>query len=491
MPRKKKKTRYYSVVKNYNYSGRLSDVKNRLRKVNAFIVRKPFTSFFAVLLLLFLLIIGGNLLLAPKSAVENKQVAKKVETYKLGSAPKLKFHAQVEKSGVIKIVAFSPGVVQFINVTEGQDVGVGENLINLSSNYSGGNILAISREIAQNQYNLAKDTYKDQKDLIAKQKETAIKSSDNASQLRDISSKSAEETKSLLDLNQSLLDKINSDLEDYISSNVGGVNDNLIFQTKQVKAQLQSAVTQLSAQLRGLEYQASSDKPPAQLGDLQKDIALKQLEIQEKSLAVGLEISRLSYNLALVNEATMHPTSPFAGRIDRIYVKEGQSVNPGTVLLSLSGTTQHVKVIAKVPANTARNISMIEDSVININNSQVKIRPSYVSKDATDGQLYSVVYQLNDIYKDQLTDTSFVTIDIPIGTGNTNNYVPFVPLDSVFQTQEEAFVFVVGKNNVATVRKVKLGEVQGRFVEVLSGIDAESTVILTRNVLEGDKVETN
>lgn len=496
MPRKKRINNHSYVQKySYKYSKKLNsvvdkiDFKRRIKKLNRFIFRKPFTSFFTVLFTLFILILIGNFIFAPKEVEETPPVPRQVEIYKLGSAPKLKFQAQVEKSGVIKIVAISPGVISSINTWEGQEVYKGSNLINLVSNYQGGNIFSLSRQIAQSQYNLAKDTFDTQNEIIGKQKDIANKTNENADELRTISSKSAEDTQSLLDLNNSLISQIDSNLSNYSATNSGGINDTVIFQTKQVKAQLQAAVTQLNAQLRSLQYQSDEEKPPAELADLQKEITLKQLEIQEKSLALNLEISRLQYNLALVNEATMHPVSPFKGVIDKIYVKEGQYVSPGTPLISLSGATQHVKITAKVPSETAKNISMIEDSVITINGKQIKMLPSYVSNDATDGQLYSVIYQIDDDYKNLVTDGSYVTVDIPIGTGDTNNSVPFIPLDSVFQTQEEAYVFVVGSDNKANVKKITLGNVQGRFVEVLSGLPKESSVIISRNVVQGDKIE--
>ena len=44
--------------------------------------------------------------------------------------------------------------------------------------------------------------------------------------------------------------------------------------------------------------------------------------------------------------------------------------------------------------------------------------------------------------------------------------IPFVPLDAVVQTQEKAFVYVVDSKNVARAKKVTLGNIQGRYVEI-------------------------
>ena len=94
---------------------------------------------------------------------------------------------------------------------------------------------------------------------------------------------------------------------------------------------------------------------------------------------------------------------------------------------------------------------------------------------------------LDDSLTSTLTDATYVNVKIPIGVANTTNIDPFIPLDSVIQTQEEAFVYVA-ENGIANVKKISLGQIQGRFVEVLSGLPKEAEVIIDRNVIEGDKV---
>ena len=62
-------------------------------------------------------------------------------------------------------------------------------------------------------------------------------------------------------------------------------------------------------------------------------------------------------------------------------------------------------------------------------------------------------------------------------------------VDSVFQTQDQAFVYVAN-NGYAESRKIVLGQVLGRFVEVTKGLSEEDQVILDRFVITGDPVKT-
>jgi len=477
-------------VKKINYRKPLEFSQEAGDKTVAFIKRKPFTSFFMVLLVLALLIILGSTVFKVKPLEEQKgDGVKQIETFKIGTSPRISVQAQVEKTGVIKIVAQAPGIVSSINTYEGELVAKGRNLISLSSNYYGGNAASLGRQIAQNQYNLSKQTQETQKEVIASQRKIAERSDSNNDEMRDIANRSLEESRSLLDLNESLLGTINSNLNQYTATNSAGVNDTLIFQTNSQKSQLLTAINQLKNGIRNTELAAGSDKPPADLSNLQREITLKNLEIQEKSLQVGLEVARLQLAIAQVNEATMFPASPFKGVVERVHVTLGQSVNPGTTLVTISGIEGKVILDAKVPANIAKNISKLEESQISVNGKIINAMPAYVSGEATDGQLYSVIYHVDDTYQEFFTEGGFVTVSIPVGAPDTNSVVPFIPLDSIFQTQEESTVYLF-KDGKAEARKIELGEVQGSFVAVTEGIGKDDEIILSRNVVEGDKVKT-
>ncbi len=474
--------RSWSGISNF-FSKTFSLSKKSAQKTSTLIVRRPFISFLTALGILLILIILGSTIFKAKPVDQPKQAeVKSVQTFKIGVSPKVSTQAQVEKSGVIKVVAQMPGIVSYINVIEGDQVGKGQQLLGLASNYQGGNALSVARQIAQTQNNLSTQTYDTQKDLIAKQREIADRTDANADQLRDIANRSLDESRSLLDLNESLL----SSLDSQISQSTGSAQESL----KSQKAQFLGAVNQLKQGIRQSEFQSASDKPPAQLSDLQREITLKNLEIQEKSLEANKQISNLSLLAAQITEAQMYPAAPFAATVERVHVRIGEAVNPGTVLITLNQTTDDIILNAEVTAATAKNLSKFEKSVIHIGNKTLELAPFYVSSEATNGQMYSVLYILGDEYKELFTDKSFVQIDIPVGAPDTNSVVPFIPLDAIFQTQDESIVYIV-KNDKAESKKVKLGEVQGRYVAVTDGIDTNDEIILSRTVVEGDQIRVN
>lgn len=461
--------------------------KYALKRGVILVEKRPLTSFFSVLALLFVLILIGFFLRQPKKEMPVAANAKNVQVYSIGQSPKINVAAVVEKSGVIKIVALSSGVVSSINVTEGEEVGKGTTLVSLATNYSGGNAPDIQRQLAEATLSNVKDTYDQQKDLIKKQKELADKNRDNTEQLRSITADSLDATRNLLSLNQGIVDTLNSNLTTLSNNNSGGANDAAILQTKQLISQFQSAVNQLQTGVKTTEYQTDKDNAPTAITDLMHDITEKQLDIQNRALQLSLESSQLQLKLAQVQEATMFPSAPFSGVIERIYVNPGENVNPGTPLVLLHGA-QTLKVVAKVPASIARLASYTESSRVHIGDKTFNETPVYISTEATDGSLYSILYKLPDEFQNKLSDNEFIEVELPVGYPDTTTAVPFVPIDSVFQSQSSAYLFV-SKNGKATPKKITLGDVMGDYVQVQTGLTSGDHVILDRSVISGDKVK--
>jgi multidrug resistance efflux pump len=385
-------------------------------RLAAFIQKKPFLSLYSLLGLLLLLIVLSNIIGKPKEKEEQKvTVPKKISVYRIGESPKIKVQAQVEKSGVITITALSPGVVQNINVEPGSYVTKGATLLSTSPNYQGGNALALQASIAGRQLQNINDTYDTQKELISKQKEIANKSAENSEELRDITSKSVDETQGVIDVNDNIL-KIIDELDQNTSDDYEGITapNNIRLTVLQLRTQFLSANNQLRSALRNAEYQSGSDNPPAELANLQKDVTLKQLEIQEKALDLQRDVSRLQYQAASVQAAMMAPVAPFNGTVQRVNVKIGQAVNPGTPLIVISQDVADDPIvgIAYVPRDIAQKVSFFEPSKLTIGNVTYESYPSYVTQDAIKGTLYGVYYPIPDMYNKMLTDTGYMNVEL-------------------------------------------------------------------------------
>lgn len=446
------------------------------------------TSFFIALGILLLLILA-NFFLTPKAKeTKNAPEEKQVTVYRIGQAPRISVSAKIEKGGVIKITAQTPGIVSVINVINGQEVQKGTILVSLASNYQGGNALSVSRELAAEQYKNAKDTNDTQKDIIRKNRMLADQQKDNNDALRDLTNTSIDETQSLVHLNSDILNNIKSNILQLQATNVGGSNNQAIAGAQQLQAQLQGGNNQLQQSLRSAQYQVNPANPPTQISNLMHDIAIDQLNIQEKALSLSLEVGKLQLVLAQITEATMYPAAPFDGTVEEVHVHEGQSVAPGTLLVTISGNDKNATIVAKLPINISGNISKLEESTLHFGTRTYGSLPEYISSEATDGMLNTVIFPLPDSEYEYVADGQYVPVDIPVGYPDTGKATPFVPIDSVYQTQDGAFIYVV-RNGKAESRVVTLGNVLGSFVAVTKGLVSGDQVILDRTVVVGDRVK--
>lgn len=451
--------------------------------------KRPIAVFILLLGLLLGLIIFSNIINRPKPTEKDVTLpTKEVKVYAIGTSPKITVQAQVEKSGITKVVALSQGVVQSISVEVGQEVNQGQNLVSLSTNYQGGNAFSVQRQLAQVQYKNVLDTFQINKELIDKQKEIAEKTDKNADELRKITSDSLGASRSLIDLNKNILSTLEAQQKELEATNVGRANDSAILQTKQLRSQLMTGNNQLEFALKNSEYSAWDTNPPAEISDISKEITLKQLEIQEKALNLNKEISRLSMIIAQINEAIMYPSAPVGGVVERIYVRLGQAVNPGTPLVQISGNNSNLIAVAILSRELSQAVSQAQVSTLHLGKESYDEVPFYVSGEATDGSFYTAEFQIPQEFSSQVTDKGYILIDIPVDFPKTGSTVPFVPIDSVYQTQDQAYMFVASRGK-AKSRKVILGQVIGRFVEVKEGLREQDQVILNRNVISNDPVK--
>lgn len=454
------------------------------KRVTRTVRNRPFLSFFLALLVLFVIIVIGSILTQPSEDTVPEVPVTEVKVYSIGTGPTITTQAQINKTGVIRVVAQTQGIVQKVHVTEGDSVQRGNTLVSLSTNYSGGNAPAISAQIAREQYQNTKETFDTQKELIDKQRQVANNTFDNTDELREISEQSLSDSQNLLTLNETILGTIDQQLRQ--AEQAG--DEQALLTARQTRAQLQSGVSQLQNTIRTLEYQTDEDNPPTELSELQREITLKQLEVQEKSLTLSKEVSRLQLQLAQVQASLMYPSSPSNGTVQKVHVVFGQSVNPGTLIATIFQPEHEIMATVNLNAKTALSVSRSETSTLTLTDgTSIRLAPRFVSTEATDGQLYSIIYTIPDEYSRQLTDQEFIPLQIPLAIPDTSSVIPLIPIDAVYKTENSAYVFTA-QNGIAVATPVEVGEITGSYIEIQSGLTSGDMVILNRNVVEGERV---
>lgn len=458
------------------------------------VTARPLITFVVGLAVLVALIVVGDRLRQPAPpAAEPEPVAQAVEVYEVGGTPTLMVQAKVEKSGVVKIVAQTSGVVQKIKVTEGGRIKRGQAIVSLSTSPNGGNIAALTSNISSKNYQFLVDTYDAQKQLIQRSRDMAIKAEAQSSELREIARQSYDETKGLIALNEDIVKGLDAQIRTLEQTNVGGANDAVILQFKQAKAGTLSALNGLKSGQRSAEYANSNDQEAAQLAVLTKDQALQQLDLQEKTLALNKDLAQLNLRISQISASLMSPSSTCPGVVERIHVKVGEVVNPGTVIATIKSDDNDATAVVRTSQAIAESVSLLEPSYVTIDGQAVAITPRYISTEPTEGSFHTILYSLPELYRGEVTNNSYVEIKLPVGAGKyQQSQKPFIPIDAIYQTQDKALVNVVSTDEtghaVAKSEELQLGAVTGQFVEVLSGLNAGDRVIINRSILDGQRV---
>lgn len=463
------------------------------RWVGAKVDRRPMLWFFILLALLTGAIVAGNYLRkTPETPEDKNNTPKEVTLYALDGTPEIVVDAKVDKSGVVKVLAQASGIVNDIVVKEGTKVRAGQTFVSLSSSYQGGTVQTVQRQLAQKNYDTLVSNYDTQKDLIKKRRDIADNIDTQADELRAIADKSLGDMRSTISTNEDILNSLDTQIAAMEANNTDGSNSATIAQSKQARAQLLGALAQLRNGLRSAEYQAASDKAPSTLSDRTREVTLEGIDLEAKGLDVQKEIAQLNLRLAQISESLMHPASPFAGVVERVYVKKGQSVSPGTPIAQVTGNTTSVRAVALLSGQMADRVSRIEMSRVTVGSEKIEMMPTYISSQATDGALYSITYAIPSRYVDSFNDGGNILIQVPLSQKNDGSEF-YVPMDTVYQTEEESYLFIAEADENgelhATEKAVTLGSVDGNFVQVIDGIGKDDKVIVDRNVVSGDLVK--
>lgn len=128
--------------------------------------RRPIVSFVVLLVLLSGIIVLATKLRAPSTVSQDaEKQPRSVPIFIVDEdTPSLSLPAEVKKTGIISVIALTPGVVERILVTPGQKVSARQTLITLS-NDNGAQAAALRAQIAQENLRLTEKNYSTNKKL--------------------------------------------------------------------------------------------------------------------------------------------------------------------------------------------------------------------------------------------------------------------------------------------------------------------------------------
>ena len=348
-----------------------------------------------------------------------------VELYQPGQSY-LTTQAKVTDEGVITVVAQSSGVVQRVNISEGQKVRRGQQLASLSSNYQGANASALQLELAEKNWLMTHANYWDQEKV----------------------------------------DDINHEL-----------NQNTAWVTRWE--------TNPSRSLGG-----NGDAYTSFSGLQNQELLNLSETMTQRGQQLSLDQAENNYFAAQIVASLMYPATPVAGSIEKVYVKVGDIIAAGSPVAIIKSDKADVKLELSVPEHVIRNLSLTAPAWFTINGTRQEVNLDFIPTTPTTGNSYFLTMTLSPEVASLVANGTYIDINLPLDTVQDDRLLLPLNAIYQTQDHAYAYVVDVNEDNqpIAKQKEVTLGAVIGTLVTVESGVQAQDRIILNNNLLDGDRI---
>lgn len=200
--------------------------------------------------------------------------------------------------------------------------------------------------------------------------------------------------------------------------------------------------------------------------------------LDEASAARDSAVARLAAARAALESAKEGVSyteirAPYAGVVTRRLVEVGETVHPGTPLMS-GLSLQYLRVSVDVPQSIIDAVRRIKQAAVYIDDRRIEVRKLTVFPEAakpsnTFRARLELPENAADLYPGMFVKVGFVT-------GEAQRLL--VPLSSVVERGEVTAVYVMNSNGRASLRQVRLGRKFAERVEVLAGLTEGERVAL-------------
>jgi len=201
-------------------------------------------------------------------------------------------------------------------------------------------------------------------------------------------------------------------------------------------------------------------------------------EARARRTAAQAELSRLEARrgearaAAKQAEAVLAYSSvraPIDGVVTARFVDAGAQAGPGVPLITIEGE-RAARVDANVPENVTARVG--DQAVVDAGDQRLSARVTRVQPSIDPGARSALVQLQLDR---PLRAGTYVKVSFTIGARTAVT----VPLTALVRRGQLTSVFVVGAGQVASMRLITVGVVDGLQVEVLSGLDAGEKIVST------------
>lgn len=260
------------------------------------------------------------------------------------------------------------------------------------------------------------------------------------------------------------------------------------------KGQLLISINNTDLQAKRAQVNAGITEAKAAYNNAQKDYdrfknlfaenSASQKELDDMTAHFEMAKARLEGANQMKNEvnaqfAYANISAPFSGIVTNKFIETGDMANPGMPLVAVEAPG-NFEVTAMVPEN---EISQIKsgtevDVLVKSMDTTIKGKVTEVSTSAknTGGQyLVKVVLAKTDA---NILSGMFTTVHFPVEKQAETTLV-LLPADAIVTRGQLSGIYTVSQSNTALLRWLRLGRTFGDNVEVLSGLSADESYIVS------------
>jgi RND family efflux transporter MFP subunit len=200
--------------------------------------------------------------------------------------------------------------------------------------------------------------------------------------------------------------------------------------------------------------------------------------LDEATAARDASVARLAAARAAVESARegvayTEVRAPYAGIVTKRHVQVGETVSPGTPIMS-GLSLQFLRVVVDVPQSIVEQVRGIKKAAVYVEGRRIEASKLTIFPEAsTPSNTFRARIELPENAAD-LYPGMFVKVGFVIGEANRL----LVPLDAVVERSEVIGLYVVNADGGTSLRQVRLGHRFGDRVEVLSGLREGERVAL-------------
>ena len=290
--------------------------------------------------------------------------------------------------------------------------------------------------------------------------------------------------------------KIQADNSANLSTRMMGFVDKIYVNVgdKVTKDQLLISINNADLQAKLAQVNASITEATAAYKNAQKDYqrfqnlfaenSASQKELDDMTARFEMAKARLEAANQMKNEvnaqfAYVNIRAPFSGIVTNKFIEVGDMANPGMPLVAVEAPGSF-EVLAMVPETEISQVKKGTKVEVTIKSLEKTVfgTVSEVSTSAknTGGQyLVKIALDKTDI---AILSGMYVTVKFPVEK-QAKHQVVLIPTTAIVENGQLMGVYVVGENNTALLRWLRLGQIFGSEVEVLSGLKADETYIVS------------